>query len=262
MVSTSASGPFADLATRMVARCSRSWGCTCSWPSPTAASPLIPLAWSCWRVTQPARSWRAAVGFGRTFAVVAARARSDPRRSDRVSAGERPVPTRRGSRASAHAVVRCALAIAAEVAVVVTAMRILVSWPEHVVPSIAVAPCSCPPRSSPPRRSVGRSCRSGAHLLRLARGAQRRGGRRLPAHRARARPRADGRRADAARAVDARRRCRRAALVAGARAPHERSRTAASTASGTRPTRCSARSAAASRARCRSTSCCSSSPSR
>lgn len=33
----------------------------------------------------------------------------------------------------------CALAVAAEVAVVVTAMRILVSWPEHIVPSIAIA---------------------------------------------------------------------------------------------------------------------------
>ena len=33
----------------------------------------------------------------------------------------------------------CALAVTAEVAVIVTAMRVLVSWPEHVVPTIAVA---------------------------------------------------------------------------------------------------------------------------
>jgi signal transduction histidine kinase len=33
----------------------------------------------------------------------------------------------------------CALAIAAEVAVIVTVMRVFVSWPEHVVPTIAVA---------------------------------------------------------------------------------------------------------------------------
>jgi len=33
----------------------------------------------------------------------------------------------------------CAFAIAAEVAVVVTAMRVLLSWPEHVVPTVAVA---------------------------------------------------------------------------------------------------------------------------
>ena len=104
----------------------------------------------------------------------------------------------------------CALAIAAEVAVVVTAMRVLVSWPEHVVPTIAVATLLLPAAlvATASGRWVGRADR-GAHLLRLARRAQRRRGRRLPGHRARTGPDAECRRAHAAGAVDGRRRCRR-----------------------------------------------------
>ena len=70
------------------------------------------------------------------------------------------------------------------------------------------------------------------------------------------------RRADAARALDARGRasprCSGSRYASGS----PTSRRGACTASGTRPTRCCARSAAGSRARSRSTSCCSSWPSR
>ena len=64
----------------------------------------------------------------------------------------------------------CALAIAAEVAVVVTAMRVLVSWPEHVVPTIAVATLLLPAAlvATASGRWVGRADRVLTYCVSLA----------------------------------------------------------------------------------------------
>jgi signal transduction histidine kinase len=64
----------------------------------------------------------------------------------------------------------CALAIAAEVAVVVTAMRVLVSWPEHVVPTVAVATLLLPAAlvATASGRWVGRADRVLTYCVSLA----------------------------------------------------------------------------------------------
>jgi signal transduction histidine kinase len=64
----------------------------------------------------------------------------------------------------------CALAVAAEVAVVVTATRILVSWPEHIVPTIAVATLLLPAAlvAAASGRWVGRADRALTYCVSLA----------------------------------------------------------------------------------------------
>ena len=171
MASTVESGPFADLVTRMVAA-------------------LLPFAGLHVLVTLPdgsftARSHRTVVLVGyATGALVglglwAARPSLPwwPIALEVVLAGAVGFPMANGRyrRAAVRERQRmqwfgCALAIAAEVAVVVTAMRVLVSWPQHVVPTIAIATLLLPAAliATASGRWVGRADRVLTYCVSLA----------------------------------------------------------------------------------------------